>query len=92
MNEEMQQRAIDMLRGLLPRQVNPCLNQAAVLARTAKKIERAAERMGGMPSLGAQAVLRCNGVIRWEGCKRIVETGQCCIVAPLPMPGRMLVN
>ncbi len=41
--------------------LNPTVNQVAILARAAKKIEKAIERIGFRPATGTQAVLRCNG-------------------------------
>lgn len=59
----------------LQRKVNPTLNQTAMTQRIAKKINAAAERMGSMPAIGTQVVLRCGGVVCQEGTKRCVETG-----------------
>ena len=55
--------------------MNPCVNQPVILARIAKKVERAADQMGSRTAIGTQAVLRCGGVVCKEGAKRYVETG-----------------
>ena len=65
--------------------MNPAINKDYVLRRIATKIVRAAERVGRLPAVGMQAVLRCAGVaMRVDGCI-VIETGECAIVAPLPV-------
>ena len=55
--------------------MNPLLNQAAVMQRVARKIERAAERVGPLPAIGTQIVARCAGIVCRENAKYYVETG-----------------
>lgn len=63
--------------------MNPTVNKDFVLRRIGTKVVRAADKIGRMPALGAQAVLRCAGVTRYEGAKLVVETGQCAIVGSI---------
>jgi hypothetical protein len=64
--------------------VNPTINKARLLNRIETKILLAGRRMGFVPAMGTQAVLRCNGVaLRVQG-RIVIETGECAIVAELP--------
>lgn len=63
--------------------INPTIDKDFLLRRIGTKIVRAADKLGRMPALGAQAVLRCGGVTRMDGAKLVVETGQCAIIASI---------
>lgn len=69
------QRALGYLRTVLEkRQLNPCVDQRVIMQRIARKIERAAERLGKMSAEGTQAVTRCNGRVFENAEYKIVET------------------
>jgi hypothetical protein len=55
--------------------MNPVLNKAAMMQRIARKVERVAERVGPLPAIGTQVVVRCAGVVCKEHTKYYVETG-----------------
>jgi len=62
--------------------VNATLNQTAVLARVAKKIYRASDRVGFLPAIGTQIVSRCAGIVCKKREKYYVETGVVAINLP----------
>jgi hypothetical protein len=62
--------------------LNPTINKAAVMQRITRKIERGAERIGAMPAIGTQAVVRCNGIVCKDHTKYYVETGLVGIALP----------
>ena len=43
--------------------MNATIDWSKIAARTAKKVERAAERLNYEPATGVQTVLRCEGII-----------------------------
>lgn len=68
----------------LTRRSFPWRDERVTMQRIAAKIERAFERLPLMYSPGAQAVTRCNGVLRYDFGKLVVETGQLAIVEAIP--------
>lgn len=78
----------------LQRRSLPLFDERVLSLRIARKVERAMERLGRMPCPGAQAILRCNGVLRYDCGKLVVETGQLAIVEAIPeLPApKQLVN
>lgn len=65
----------DQIKAMLQRRSLPCLDERVVLARVAKKVERAFERLAWIEADGTLVVLRCAGIVCREHGKHYVETG-----------------
>jgi hypothetical protein len=49
--------------------LNPAINQTIIMHRIARKVMKAAERIGFMPAIGTQAVVRCNGRVQFKDAR-----------------------